>query len=564
MSQSLLAFDTDHIKNYVFGTGKLKEIRGASSLLDYLNRKLAVDLAESDRFKAKRIYANGGSGFFLVDSELAEELGSELQQLYQQKTGGGASITYVVQPIPGGDRPDIMTATGLEGGVTMQQVLKLLGIRLRLAKDTMRSGTLTRQEQEKDERLVLPSHSLLVPCKSCGVRYAEDTRPDLNDPDEPEGLYCQVCIKKRDENKEIKYLLQHVKSTALSDKTLWGRILRSLNDSDDAASANRYALPPTLTPPKDFHAFRDLATRKGYFGLIYADANAMGSEIEEKETLEKVKRFAKEVDDAVFKAMGDAIRAYLPVKNNALSFDILLIGGDDIVMVTPAEKALHVAHALAERFHFHTDQKYTLSVSVLLAPISYPFSLQNKLVEEAIKAAKKPGATRQISTSNKQGTSSMNFMVVTGSTSLNYEKVYEEWHPNPHKQKKGQEFYATMRPYSLDNFKWLLERLREGNEKRLGRTKLHQLREAILKVNRTTTILEALALLRNWKGPEREFIREMVAHFDTRSDSQRQQETLFPWYPDARRSNAEHTTYCTPLLDFIELYDFVSTDVISF
>ena len=38
MELSLIAFDTDHIKRYVFATEKLKEIRGASSLLDYLNR----------------------------------------------------------------------------------------------------------------------------------------------------------------------------------------------------------------------------------------------------------------------------------------------------------------------------------------------------------------------------------------------------------------------------------------------------------------------------------------------------------------------------------------------
>src|SRR5579883_487790 len=38
VGKSLIAFDTDHIKGYVFGTDRLKEIRGASSRLDYLNR----------------------------------------------------------------------------------------------------------------------------------------------------------------------------------------------------------------------------------------------------------------------------------------------------------------------------------------------------------------------------------------------------------------------------------------------------------------------------------------------------------------------------------------------
>ena len=44
MRKSLVALDTDHIKGYVFGTDKLKEIRGASSLLDRLNRQVMREL----------------------------------------------------------------------------------------------------------------------------------------------------------------------------------------------------------------------------------------------------------------------------------------------------------------------------------------------------------------------------------------------------------------------------------------------------------------------------------------------------------------------------------------
>jgi len=39
MKRTLISFDTDRIKEYVFATGDLKEIRGASGILDELNRK---------------------------------------------------------------------------------------------------------------------------------------------------------------------------------------------------------------------------------------------------------------------------------------------------------------------------------------------------------------------------------------------------------------------------------------------------------------------------------------------------------------------------------------------
>lgn len=205
-------------------------------------------------------------------------------------------------------------------------------------------------------------------------------------------------------------------------------------------------------------------------------------------------------------------------------------------------------------------KEHPLSVGVLLAPVTYPFSLQLELVEEALKAAKLAGAklARETSSAVEQQQSLVNFVVVTGNTSLNYKNLYAEMHCKSKVQKK--EFFATMRPYTLADLKWLLEQLREGNAKRLGRTRLHQLREAILKLNATGAVVDALALLRNWKKDEREFIRKMAEQFDVRETTrQKQMGTIFPWSLDGKASNHDLTIYRTPLLDFIELYDFVSS-----
>ena len=99
MELSLVAFDTDHIKQYVFGTNKLKEIRGASSLLDYLNRIVMEACAAPDHH-AEKIYAHGGSGLFLVDTLHVNTFKALVQQSYHDATGGGASITAVDLPVP--------------------------------------------------------------------------------------------------------------------------------------------------------------------------------------------------------------------------------------------------------------------------------------------------------------------------------------------------------------------------------------------------------------------------------------------------------------------------------
>ncbi|MFL5663657.1 MAG: Cas10/Cmr2 second palm domain-containing protein [Ktedonobacteraceae bacterium] len=555
VSESLIAFDTDHIKGYVFGTNRLKEIRGASSILDRLNRDKTVEMAKG--FGARRIYAHGGSALFIVDSDKAEALGKAVQKLYHEETGGGASITYAIQPVPDYGTQNIMTAEKLNGNITMADVLKLLRIRLRLAKDSLQMDTSSEDGLQQNDVLThipLPSHALLCTCESCGVAYAQATWKDSDDPEDEEGRYCRVCIGKRQEDRDVKNELRDTRKTSWSDQTLWGRILQSLGES--------YLSPPSPLPqrPKDFNVFREFTRGKEYLGLIYADANSMGKALEKLETLQEVKEFAERIDNAVFEAMGHAIRTHLPLQGDTFPFDILLVGGDDIVMVTPADKAIQVAYTLAEQFHQFSGE-FTLSIGVVLAPVKYPFSLQHELVEETLKAAKKSGAqqSRPTSSNDRQEQSRVNFLVVTGNTSLRYEKQYEELHRKSTAHNNN-EFYATLRPYTLSDLRWLLDQLKKGNEKRLGRTKLHQLREAILKLNQTTTILESLALLRNWKQNERDFVKQMAETFDTRPTSRQQQMgTLFPWSLDGKESSDGLTIYRTPLLDFIELYDFVTS-----
>src|ERR1022692_3634800 len=102
VQRTLVSFDTDRIKGYVFGTDKLKEIRGASAILDGLNRVEMENIAEKIGLKYKTIYANGGSGMFLIDGDKAsaERFGQEVKREYHKQTHDSASITYVFQELP--------------------------------------------------------------------------------------------------------------------------------------------------------------------------------------------------------------------------------------------------------------------------------------------------------------------------------------------------------------------------------------------------------------------------------------------------------------------------------
>src|ERR1051325_5213687 len=96
MPRFLLLLDTPGIKQFVFGTDPLAEIRGASALLDRLNRidterELAARLHAHGARLERVVYANGGSGQVIVEAgaeAAVRQAGASLAGYYRPQTGG--------------------------------------------------------------------------------------------------------------------------------------------------------------------------------------------------------------------------------------------------------------------------------------------------------------------------------------------------------------------------------------------------------------------------------------------------------------------------------------------
>jgi hypothetical protein len=563
---SLVALDTNHIKRYVFATDKLKEIRGASSLLDHLNRRVMDQIAEDPEFRAQKVFANGGSGLFLLDSEVARAFALRIQQEYQKETSGGASITFAIQELP--------SAVQDPWQEDLSETLKLLRYRLAekklswLVERTEPRGEVTADRLALDDCSSFASHPFMHPCDACGQYYAEDR--DYNDPPDEaarDPVYCAVCLAKRTEDLAIKSGIDALvearrkASTPVSSKRFpfaWQQILKEL--------PKQYEIPPGTVRPGDFNELRGMGVgAKEYLVVIYADGNGMGQMLEKLSTLSQFREMAESIDQAIYQSIGSAIGQYLPIQPGEgrtpprFPFDLLLVGGDDLMIVAPADRALDVALAIARTFHEATQKRdpeqkgYSLSIGVVLAPVKYPFGLLQKQVDETLQYAKKVGQDRP--GSSKYGETFINFMTVTGSTSQDFEEVYSSLRAS----KGGETFYGTLRPYTVEELALLQSKIREGKGRGLGRTKLYQVREAALKMNLTTSVYEGLATLRNWT--ERDFIIKLVYEFASRYQQTHhdpeQPGTLFPrvtfpWFVDGPR------TYRTPLVDFVELYDFIA------
>lgn len=487
----LVAFDTDKIKSYVFATSKLKEIRGASALLNKLNREDMVTLTGG-----KPIYANGGGGLFLLEDGSGIDKIREVRAQYRKNTLS-ASVTGVCLDLP----KDFTVTT------PAQDVLKKLNYLMRLQKD---------QNASVISNTV---HSYFHTCDSCGGAYARQI--SYGD------LICESC---------------HIKRKVSDQVDLWDLfVARFLEYGVDLRK---------FKPHDEFSELGELSRPKGYMGLLYADGNNMGKVIEDKvDTLEKMKTFSEAVDDAIYAAVAEAIKEgdlLQSVGNQYLPFGILLLGGDDLVMVTTAQKVLVTAVKIARHFPKAVKEKFGeplyLSIGVVIAHVNFPFGSLREVAEDLLKFAKKTSARHRLD--GKEGYESLiNFQVINASNTLQFSKTYDKLYTNKlETEERKANLYRSLRPYTPEGLERLIETVQK-TLKKAPTSKLNQLYQAV-HLDRNSAMLEGLsAVIRLRDQSLSRKLRYIPTDFVPGDN-------LFPW------SKKDGVLY-TPFLDLVEVFNFI-------
>jgi len=515
MEQSVISLDTDRIKEYVFATGVLKEIQGASGILDQLNRKETFELIRKIDPSAQCIYANGGSGMFKVDEAKAQECIDAVKKLYSERTVT-SSITGV--------------SKSLDDSLPFGEIFRVLSYRLRMAKDA------------RDVRMNPVAHPFLRTCDSCGNAYAmyQDT----------DDLICSACKNKRDYDKAIKKKIRAILSghPVAEPYEIWDRLLPELVKSEayDTKGKER---------PEDFNHIGEMSSPKGYMGLLYADGDSMGDKLDKMDSDEEFRIFSETVDKAILQAVSGAIREHLTPKKDDkyFPFDILMLGGDDLVMVTAADKAIETAMTISDTFEELTrdyairtfGEPLTISVGVAIAHAKFPFGNFLNIAEDLLKFAKKmknkptPGMSPE-----NRNKGLINFQVVNAGNSLKFSEDYKKIFT--HKEDiitKTRKFVRTSRPYDTQTLKNLTEKIRNLKQDSFPRNKLQALREAVFS-DYGNSILTGLAVYNRLKKDQRKAMSDI---FELFAD----EEHKLVWFE-------KEGTYHTPFLDVAELYGFIS------
>lgn len=535
----MVLIDTDKIKEYVFATNRLREIRGASAILDRLNLESTYRILQNlsdngnycnnngeweDNKKTIKdnniawevIFLGGGSGkIFFADKEKARLFCHNIQEKYWSETDNSASITTVVVARKDHER----------------------------FKDWVYRGEkeLRKQKDSRSIRVQALTSQYFKICESSGLWPAED----IGDGDRR--LICKSVSYRRSLSKDNrsyffqfkKWLVEHKDNI----KPEWNKIV----ETDDSEMDKFF--------PGDLNDIGLMSN--GYVGFIYADANRMGQRLSKLEEPDEYKILSKRVKqgvkDALFSALAGYIIPIVSENKSYIPFEVVLLGGDDLMVVVPANKAMEIAINFCDKFREKTD--ISICAGVVITHSNYPIHRMMDYSQGLLNSAK--ALSNQEYLEAKQAGESLevnavDFMVLKGSVLNNLREIREKEFSyssdnNIHEDKNDLRLYQ--RPYTTEQLAELLGWIREFKKSQFPANKLRTMYESLYR-GKQQAILDYLFITIRLSDSARNDIAPRKVFRDFRSNWKGGAQ-IFPWW------ELGNETFDTPFIDIIELYDFI-------
>ncbi|WP_066382191.1 type III-B CRISPR-associated protein Cas10/Cmr2 [Anabaena sp. CA = ATCC 33047] len=355
-----------------------------------------------------------------------------------------------------------------------------------------------------------------------------------------------------------------------------------------------------------------------YIAYIYADGNNMGGYIQKIRTPEDYQKFSQDValatEYAVYQALAENLHPHKlhhlndeesNLKNGELihPFEIITIGGDDILLIVPANKALEISQMIGERFekillqeiHLteneaadqkteevkqifgnyrlnhtkpfepHKYQRYkpltakrsdcelSTSIGVLITAVSTPIYYARDLVEQLLKSAKDRAKTLK-----KAGyySGTVDFLTLKSVTmiSSNVKEFRHEALTKNSLQKL--KLYAT--PYTLHELGGLITSISALKKAKFPKSQLYQIRSLLERGKHTAILNYRYFRVRLKQG--RETLKQDFEDAWCLPKDNSNKGNLAPWMYDNGKLDPKHPEdpfYETIWRDMVDVYDFV-------
>jgi len=571
----LLYADLDRIKDYLFASVKLRHIVAASALLSHVNEKQTEWLICAH--DGAVIFSAGGITEAIFQHEdKARQAAEELRKLYLDQTGS-ATVTVTVIPW----REGVNFVQAIEDAMREMSRRKAGEVERREEKGQELKESeqveITGWGKSLEEGAVMPffgGSPFFRICEMTGRDFAIDYRLQRD------GTFRNIGItvsKAEDWAEKPHYqpirLLSGEEITPnpdLKDRLPIDAILRHQIAKECDKSPDEFRFP------EDFEELVVGAQPRGYMGYIEADGNRFGELLKalkegikdksNKEQLQAYRAFSKLIKETTQEALIDALIEVLdgrelPKKDGKtiLPFRVLLLGGDDILLVIQAQYALTFAEAFCRLFQEKARRKFsqepslqgvefpdfTMSAGVVIAHHNLPFLSLHRMASELLKSAKRRSWKAK---QEGQEIGAVDFQVVTGSNIEDLKTLRREVYTV---RDGTQELLMTGRPYLVspnegeNELRQLLEVV-ESLKGRVARSRLKELGDIMRQGRQRGNFAFSRWFLRLDNEEAQKAIRYALGT----------EEIVPSLWQDDRRIGGQGKRFCRYLWDAVELLDF--------
>ena len=620
----LVSIETVKIKDFIFSTNKLKLIRGASYLLDYMNqvevprilKKYGLEYKthelvnkiyninddkeflekvdeEIDKAIDKRIlYIGAGNAKFLVDSEkTAEKICKEIKEIYKNLA---PSAKVVAECYPMKENEKIWTAIDELAQKTAEKKSEgfpMLNIDLPFAVKCDLSGTepaVVSLKNLKDDLENIEIHRSGE--GSDNDKQVEDTKTAIRNVIKKDNMKIseESAVKIKYSNKMIKDDVNEIGFYSIIKKALNYDI--HLNTEID-----------------------DYSVGDSFIGFVYSDGDGLGDFLKnvkkvyttEEEYLKFMRKFSVILDrntkyvlkEVIKKMYNDKkfVKKKPILKDGKPKYEIindkeeevkksiigefLIVGGDDVCAVFPADLAIEISYEFQKQFEEKmkkfteienqknekkNPENITSSCGVVIAKNKTPMF---QLFEQGLKLQKSAKAKRYQENKNREGevrTGYIDFQVIGNEGNVNIKEYRKKWYNKFNKEDKNKgKLHVSRRPYSisgLENEEYkdvsesidkLIDQVKKLKTKNFPNTKIRYIYD--LKKDDTKTdnekIMESINILSKMSIEEIQVLNELWGIKDKMNLSF-----------ENENKNEKFKEFFDNIFDVLEIYDFIQKD----
>lgn len=618
----LVSIETVKIKDFIFSTNKLKLIRGASYLLDYMNqvevprilKKYGLEYKthelvnkiyninddkeflekvdeEIDKTIDKRIlYIGAGNAKFLVeDKDKAEKICKEIKEVYKALA---PSAKVVAEYYEIKENEKIWTAIDELAQKTAEKKSEgfpMLNIDLPFAVKCDLSGTepaVVSLKNLKDDLENIEIHRSGE--GSDNDKQVEDTKTAIRNVIKKDNMKIseESAVKIKYSNKMIKDDVNEIGFYSIIKKALNYDI--HLNTEID-----------------------DYSVGDSFIGFVYSDGDGLGDFLKnvkkvyttEEEYLKFMRKFSVILDrntkyvlkEVIKKMYNDKkfVKKKTILKDGKPKYEIindkeeevkksiigefLIVGGDDVCAVFPADLAIEISYEFQKEFEKKMNEftkieneknekknpeNITSSCGVVIAKNKTPMF---QLFEQGLKLQKSAKAKRYQENKNREGevrTGYIDFQVIGNEGNVNIKEYRKKWYNKFDKEDENKgKLHVSRRPYSIsglekeeykdvsESIDKLIDQVKKLKTKNFPNTKIRYIYD--LKKDDTKTdnekIMESINILSKMSTEEIQVLNELWGIKDKMNLS-------------FENENEKFKEFFDNIFDVLEIYDFIQKD----